>query len=305
MPWALAARPRKMLPPPMTTAVWTPSDWMSAMSFGDSRRHGGIDAVGLIAHQRFTRELQQDACVVPLSPRNHEDRLYPLISGLFGGLTKFEPDKARDRDVLAGLGGRGRDHLLDGDVGIADRRLIEQAHLRVVALELALDDLVDHVGGLARTGELGAIDLALLLEHLGGNVLALDVDRARGRDVHGDFLRQRLEVRRPRDEVGFAVHFDQHRDLAAKVHVVPDDPVLGDAAGALGGLRQAFLSQDSMALSTSPPDSSRAALQSIMPAPVLSRSCFTAAADAAIHESPYKETGFPFGQLARKETRFV
>ena len=52
-----------MLPPPMTIAVCTPSAWMSATSCGDAGGDGGIDAVGLVAHQRFARQLQQDAFV--------------------------------------------------------------------------------------------------------------------------------------------------------------------------------------------------------------------------------------------------
>ena len=61
MPRALAASPRKMLPPPMTMAVWTPSSWISPHLRGDLRRDGRIDAERLFAHQGFAGELQQDA----------------------------------------------------------------------------------------------------------------------------------------------------------------------------------------------------------------------------------------------------
>ena len=63
MPRALAARPRKMLPPPMTMAVWTPSPWISptsrAMRVGDGR----VDPELLVAHQGLARQLQENALV--------------------------------------------------------------------------------------------------------------------------------------------------------------------------------------------------------------------------------------------------
>ena len=60
---ALAARPRKRLPPPMTTAVWTPSCWISPMSLGDLRGDGGIDAELLLAHEGFAGQLEEDAMI--------------------------------------------------------------------------------------------------------------------------------------------------------------------------------------------------------------------------------------------------
>ena len=64
-------------------------------------------------------------------------------------LAQLEPSEARDGDVFSGFRRRIRDHLLDADVGVANRRLFEQADLREVALELAFSDLVDDVRRLA------------------------------------------------------------------------------------------------------------------------------------------------------------
>ncbi len=88
------------------------------------------------------------------------------------------------------------------------------------------------LAGLLGSGELRAIDLLFLLEHVSGNVLALDVARIGGRDVHRDLLRQHLEILGARDEVGLAIHFDEHPELATHVDVVGDDAVLRRPTGA-------------------------------------------------------------------------
>ncbi len=75
MPRALAATPRKMLPPPMTMAVSTPMPWISATSVRDLRRDGRIDAVGLLAHQGFAGEFQEDAFVGGAAVGGHKERL--------------------------------------------------------------------------------------------------------------------------------------------------------------------------------------------------------------------------------------
>ena len=53
-----------------------------------------------------------------------------------------------------------------------------------------------------------------------------------------------LEVVGARDEVGLAVHLDEHADLAAHVDVVADQPLGGRAAGLLGRLREPALAQE-------------------------------------------------------------
>jgi len=63
----------------------------------------------------------------------------------------------------------------DYDVRIAHARLIHQAYLRVVALELAVDNLVDYVRRLVLARELRAIDLLLFLERPSGQILALQL----------------------------------------------------------------------------------------------------------------------------------
>ncbi len=63
MPTEPPATPRKMLPPPMTTATSQPS----ARHLLDLAHHAhdgrAVDAVGVVAHQGFARQLEQDALV--------------------------------------------------------------------------------------------------------------------------------------------------------------------------------------------------------------------------------------------------
>ena len=96
---------------------------------------------------------------------------------------------------------------------------------------------------LAGVGELRAVDLLLLLEHVGRHVLAADVPRIGGRDVQRQLLHERLEVVGARDEVGLAVHLDEHADLAAHVDVAADDALARGAARALGGRGEPLLAQ--------------------------------------------------------------
>src|SRR5437867_6352663 len=96
-------------------------------------------------------------------------------------LAHLETSEALDDDPLAGLGVHPVDQLADLRLagGVLDERLLEQALLGEELVELALDDLGDHRGRLLLVGELAAIDLTLLLDDLGRDVLARDVGRDR------------------------------------------------------------------------------------------------------------------------------
>jgi hypothetical protein len=61
--------------------------------------------------------------------------------------------------------------------------------------------------------------------------------------VHGDVLEQRLEVVGAGDEVGLAVDFEQHADLAAGVDVGADRALVGGAGGLLLRRGHAALAQ--------------------------------------------------------------
>src|ERR1043166_1711198 len=145
-------------------------------------------------------------------------RILRLRRAVFADL---EADEARDGDVLAEDPDRVLHHLRDGDVRVANRRLFHEAELLVVGVHLAVDDLVDHLRRLVL--HLLLVDLAFAGDDLRRHVLAADVGRVRGRDMHRELLRQLLELVGPGDEVGLAVHLDENADLAAHVDVVADE----------------------------------------------------------------------------------
>ena len=97
------------------------------------------------------------------------------------------------------------------------------------------------------------------------------------RDLAGELL----EVVVAGDEVGLAVDLDQHADLAVGVDVARTTPSAAPRSPRLAAFAWPFTRRISTALSTSPSASSSAALQSIIPAPVRSRSAFTSLAEIA------------------------
>ena len=131
MPRALAASPRKMLPPPMTIAVCTPRRLDFRDVFGDAGGDGRVHAVALVAHEGFAGQLQKDALVGGLGRVGRTDMCDSNYTGehgarwcagcdavrprapctlgrlLFGRFAELEAGEARDGDVFAGLG-RGR-----------------------------------------------------------------------------------------------------------------------------------------------------------------------------------------------------
>jgi hypothetical protein len=99
------------------------------------------------------------------------------------------------------------------------------------------------VGRLVLLLHLRPVDRLLLLERLGGHVLAAHPLRVGGGDVHRDLLDEVLEVVGARHEVRLAVDLDEHADAAAHVDVAADDALRRGASGALGGLGEAALAQ--------------------------------------------------------------
>ena len=88
------------------------------------------------------------------------------------------------------------------------------------------------------------IDLLLALDVGGRDLIAADVTRVDGGDVHGDVLEELLEVLGAGDEVGLAVELKQDADLAAGVDVGPHCALVGGARGLLGGRGHATLAED-------------------------------------------------------------
>ena len=78
----------------------------------------------------------------------------------------------------------------------------------------------------------------------GGDVLLAEELRIGRRDVHRDIVHQFLEIVGASHEIGLAVDFHHHAELAAGVDVGADQALLGGARGLLAGRRDAALAQD-------------------------------------------------------------
>ena len=108
--------------------------------------------------------------------------------------------------------------------------------------------------------------------------------RPRGRrwdcagQLAGDVVAERAKVVVARDEIGLAIDFDQDARAGAGLDALHDDAFVGLARRLLGRGCRALLRRLSTAASMSPLASVSAFLQSIRPAPVISRSLPTTAA---------------------------
>ena len=163
-----------MLPAPTTIADSTPRSGTSADLRGDPLHRVGVGAVVEPAHQGLARQLQQDAVELGLSA-SARDRPYarqtPTRKWAKRATRTFSP-------VFAASSARSSSI----DFASCSRRyvlLLEQRDLLAPLRELALDDLLDYVLGLALLAGLGLEHPALGLPLLLGDLLRRDVAGAR------------------------------------------------------------------------------------------------------------------------------
>src|SRR5215472_6835641 len=127
MPRALPASPRKMLPPPSTMPICTPRACTSRTSSA-------------------MPESTSSSMPWPASPASSSpESLSRMRCGLaFNALlgTEAEAREPAHDDVLTGLGRHLLHQVADDDLVVLDERLLEQAHLAVELVELAVHDLV-------------------------------------------------------------------------------------------------------------------------------------------------------------------
>src|SRR5678815_335209 len=166
---------------------------------------------------------------------------------LLQALTHLVAREAADDDVLSDLRGGLRHHLADLLLVVLHEGLVDQADGLEELLHLAGEDLLEHRLGLLLLAELDPLDLLLLLQHLGRDLLAADVQGVERSDVERDVPHQGLEVLVPGHEVGLAVHLDQHADLPV-VDVGAHQPLGGGLAGELGRAGDALLPQPLLGL---------------------------------------------------------
>src|SRR5437667_2183849 len=214
MPRVLAASPRKMFPPPVTIPTWMP--WSCTSRISSASAPITLSSMPWRA---------SPARISPLSLRRMRWKRAPK------GLLLAEPEagEAPDLDVLAGLR-RGVAHqVADRRLVVANVGLLEQADLGEELLELAGHDLLDDLGGLALPGGLRLQDLALALDPVGRHVLAAHDLGPRRRNLHREVAHQLAELVGARDEIGLAVHLDQHSHAVAGVDVGLDHALAGRA----------------------------------------------------------------------------
>src|SRR6185312_9118912 len=114
-------------------------------------------------------------------------------------------------------------------------------------VEAAFNDLVDYLVGLVGVFRivpgLRPRDLPLFVESRGRNFFARNIARLSRRDVHRQVFNKLLKFVAARYKVGFAIHFDQHADLATHVNIRADYAFRGNASLFLLGGRQATFAQ--------------------------------------------------------------
>src|SRR5579875_3392245 len=155
------------------------------------------------------------------------------------GLPELEAGEATNRHVDPKAYDRLPHDVADRPVALLDERLLEQTLFLVEALDLPLDDALDHLLGLALLARLRGVDLPLGRR----DVLAPDVARRGRRHLQRQVVHEPLELGRLGDEVGLAVHLDEDADLPARVDVGADRTVGGCARRLLRRLGEPALAQ--------------------------------------------------------------
>src|SRR5262245_37529882 len=204
IPRALAASPRKMLPPPRTMPTSTPRSRSSRISCA-------------------TPPMTFSSIPWPASPARISPLSLRRMRRNFGATPSLRAEAVAGEpphhEILSGLGRGFLEQVADGLLVVANVGLLEQADLREELVELAAHDLVDDRSRLALVLELRDIDGALALHPLRRHVLATHVVGADGRHLHGEVPHQLLELGGAGDEIGLAVDLDQYADPSARMDV--------------------------------------------------------------------------------------
>src|SRR5438876_5771046 len=250
MPAAPGATPRKILPPPITTATCTPSRTISPISatmrsitsrlmpYGSPPMSASPDslsrtrlyagsartaaaAVGNVATIGAVMAVRSGSVYLELKAseaalgclghcRNLRRKIIPFLVDALADDVQLEP---RYGCAFA------LEVFLDRQVGILDKRLTEQRHLGQELVDLPVDHLGDDVRRLSRLGGLRRVNRAFALDQVLGHLVASYADRTyrgdRRRDVHRDVLAGLLVA---------AFVRDGHANAAAPVQVLREFP---------------------------------------------------------------------------------
>src|SRR3954454_22790131 len=183
MPRSAPGMPRKMFPPPTTTAISTPSSvfaaatssamrWTTAASMPEPVAASANTSPESFRTTRSYRDASPNASSLSLRG--------PSLLG-----ADLDPDKPADGGILAQLA----EELADGGLRLPDERLLDEDGALVEAVQPTFDDLRERLLGLPLVaGELLEHG-PLLLDDLGGDIVARDVLRCGRRDVQRDVVR--------------------------------------------------------------------------------------------------------------------
>src|SRR6266540_2230733 len=218
MPRSAPGMPRKMLPPPTTMAISTPSlAWDAATS----------SAMRWTMSASMPKPVDVSAKTSPESfstTRSYRDASPTRLLLLFADL---DPDEPSDGCLLAELA----QQLADRRLRLADERLLDENVRLVEAVQAAFDDLGDGLLGLPFVaGELLEHG-SLLVHHVGGDIVARDVLGRCRRDMERDVVRDLPGLRVGRVD---PTDLDEHADVPAvalHVLVAVDDAVSALVAG--------------------------------------------------------------------------
>src|SRR6266508_6274360 len=218
MPRSAPGMPRKMLPPPTTMAISTPSSACEAAT---------SSAMRWTMWASMPKPVDVSAKTSPESfstTRSYRDASPTRLLLLFADL---DPDEPSDGCLLAELA----QQLADRRLRLADERLLDENVRLVEAVQAAFDDLGDGLLGLPFVaGELLEHG-SRLVHHVGGDIVARDVLGRCRRDMERDVVRDLPGLRVGRVD---PADLDEHADvpaIALHVLVAVDDAVSALVAG--------------------------------------------------------------------------
>src|SRR5690242_18782714 len=221
MPRSAPGMPRKMLPPPTTTAISTPSSVFAAATSSAMR---WTTAASIPVPVVVSANTSPESFSTTRSYRDASPNASPYafswrrLRGLFGA--DLDPNEPADGGILAELA----DQLADGGLRVTDEGLLDEDRVLVEAVQPPFDDLRECLLGLPLVAGKLLEHGSLLLDDVGGHIVARDVLRRSRRDVQRDVVRDLLGARVGRIDT---TQLDEDTDRAAlvlNVLVSVDDP---------------------------------------------------------------------------------
>ncbi len=120
--------------------------------------------------------------------------------------------------------------------------MLEQADSAEKLVELSFDNFVQNV--LRFAFDLRLVNLAFRFDEIARNVATTDVKRVCRGDVQCDVFNELTKILVPGHEVGLAIHFHEHADLALQVNVRGHDAFLRRPRGFFSRAGDSFHSQN-------------------------------------------------------------